>query len=403
MNTLNPQFTLDLITQTLGKVNLKKSISTHEPDFLESNAWLYLKDCLDSNWVSSSGKWLEKFEKLISLFTGSPEVIAVSNGTDALRLAFYLVGVKRDEEVIVPSLSFVGTCNAISHLGAYPHFVDIEKNTLGIDPMKLEKYLENIAVKKNDKLINKITGRRIAAICPVHVFGNPSNCFVLKEIADRLSIPLVEDAAEALGSFISNTHCGLIGDIGILSFNGNKIITTGGGGALLIKNKKLAKRARHLSTTAKINHPWEIFHDEIAWNDRLPNLNAALGVAQMENISEKIKLKKKLFDNYCDCFKELSFVKIFQNNLSNSSSNNWLISLIIELPDLIETKKFRDELLKISHDQGIFLRPVWQPIHTLPMYQNVPKASLDVTNEMSMRIINLPSSPQLAKASFCKN
>ena len=398
MKNINPIFILSLIEKALGIKNLQAPIGIHEPCFKDSNAWIYLKDCIDSNWVSSSGKWLDKFESLISDFTGSPEVVLVSNGTDALRLAFHLVGVKRDDEVMVPSFSFVGTCNAIAHLGAVPHFIDVEKSTLGLDPIVLQKTLEKIGIKKGNKLINKESGRQISAICPVHVFGNPADSFKLKAIADKWSLPMIEDAAEALGSFISNIHCGLIGDIGILSFNGNKIITTGGGGALLFKNKELASRARHLANTAKISHPYNFYHDEVGWNDRLPNLNAALGVSQIETLKRKIELKKALFLKYSEVFKDIPGISILKNNLSNSISNNWLITLSINFQDLDKAISFKSELLKIAHERKIFLRPAWNPLHTLPMYKNCPRSNLDITNEMNLRLINLPSSPQLAES-----
>ena len=397
MRKNNPEFILDLIKETIGVGEGSLSVSIHEPDFTDSNALLYVKECIDSKWVSSQGGWVRKFENDLCNFTGSPEAIAVTNGTDALRLAFHLLGVSINDEVMVPSLTFIGTCNAISHLGAIPHFIDVERSTLGMDPKSLENRLKKIAEFKKGKIYNKETGRRISAICPVHVFGNPANIFALKIIADNWNLPIIEDAAEALGSFISNTHCGLVGDIGILSFNGNKIITTGGGGILLIKDKQLAFKARHLSTTAKIEHPWDFFHDEIGWNDRMPNINAALGVSQLENINEKLLLKQKLFLRYCEFFEGIPEIDIFKNQLPNSSSNNWLITLMINFPDLKKVNEFRNKLLDISHKSGIFLRPIWRPIHTLPMYLNSPKSDLKVTHDVCNRLINLPSSPQLCE------
>ncbi len=397
MKKVDPELVLELIIEILGEKNCQNSVQIHEPDFKNTNAINYLRDCIDSNWVSSSGEWVDKFEKEISTFTGAPEVISVTNGTDALRLAFCIVGVKPNDEVLVPSLTFVGTANAISHLGAVPNFVDIEKSTLGVDPILLNNYLENISIKSSAGVINKETGRRISAICPVHIFGNPSDCLAIKKIADQWSIPVVEDAAEALGSFIGNTHCGLIGDIGVISFNGNKIITTGGGGALITKDKNLADKARHLSTTAKLKHPWEFFHDEIAWNDRLPNLNAALGVSQLENLKTKLALKNKLFKKYSDTFENLSTIDILKNNLPNSVSNNWLVTLKINLKNFEETKNFRNKLLEISHQKGILLRPIWKPLHHLPIYKNNPRHSLKVTDNIANRLVNLPSSPQLVK------
>ena len=252
-------------------------------------------DCIDSGWVSSSGKWVTQFEELIASYTGSKYVIVVSNGTNALRLS-YMVGVRANHEVLMPPLSFVATANAVRHLGASPHFIDVEPTSLGMCPMALEKRLNNIAVKKNNHVINKFTGKKISAVVPVHVFGLPAKIIEIKRVCSEWGLPLVEDAAEALGSSVLTNkckiHCGCFGDFGTLSFNGNKIITTGGGGAILTNNYESFKLAKHISTTAKLDHPWEFFHDQIGWNDRLPNLNAALGVSQIEKLEEKLKLKQ---------------------------------------------------------------------------------------------------------------
>ena len=263
-----------------------------------------------------------------------------------------------------------------------------------MDPICLDNHLNHICDYKNGFLINKKTGRRISAICPVHVFGNPANCIELKKISDKWSIPMVEDA-EALGSYISDKHCGLIGDIGILSFNGNKIITTGGGGALITNDVKIAERAKHISNTAKLSHKWEYFHDQVGWNDRMPNINAALGLAQLEKISEKIKLKKLLLERYLNVFEPLNNVKVFQDEDLMKKSNNWMISLLFEHNDKDTLDNYREEILKISHKKEIFLRPAWKLLSDLPMYISSPRSSLKNASNLVRRLINIPSSPQL--------
>ena len=267
---------LKAIQGVIGFSCKEKPISLHEPDFKGTKAWEYVRDCLDSGWVSTAGRWVNRFEQELCDVTGAEHAVVVSNGTVALRLALHLVGVGPGDEVLLPPLSFVATANAIAHLGAIPHFVDIEPNALGMCPAALDTRLDTIASTHEGFVINKESGRRIAAVLPVHVFGNPAEVNQIRAVCNAWKIPMVEDAAEALASWREGTHCGLFGAVGTLSFNGNKLITTGGGGALLTNNSDLAKRARHLSTTAKIPHPWSFNHDAVGWNDRLPNLNAPL-------------------------------------------------------------------------------------------------------------------------------
>ena len=293
---------LDCIQKVVHQKDSSEKVDLHEPYFEDTNAWQYVKECIDTGWVSSTGEWVNKFENKVCLFTGASCAVAVNNGTVGLRLALYALGVRFGDEVLIPPFSFVATANAVSHLGAIPHFIDIEEESLGLSPFALDQRLKEVAFKKNGEVFNKETGRRIAALIPVHVFGNPANLKELSIIAKKWNIPIVEDAAEALGSWYhlphKKIHCGLIGDIGVISFNGNKIITTGGGGVLITNDKKLADRLRHLSTTARISHPWEFDHDEIGWNDRLPNLNAALGYAQLEVLDNRLLKKKQLFELY---------------------------------------------------------------------------------------------------------
>ena len=391
------EIVVDLICDALNHYDQNNKIFLHEPDFSDSNALNYTEKCIKTGWVSSSGDFVTKFESKLESFTNAKKAVALSNGTVALRLALHLVGVKANDEVIVPPLSFVATCNAVAHLGAFPHFVDIENDTLGMDPYSLEKLLKGVGIYKNGSLINRKTGRRISAVCPVHVFGNPSRCLELKKICDDWSLPMVEDAAEALGSFVDGTHCGLIGKIGVLSFNGNKIITSGGGGAIITNNLEIATKAKHLSTTAKVNHPWEYFHDEIGWNDRLPNINAALGLSQLEKIDEKLKLKKILFEKYREGLRSSDFVKLVHCEDLILKSNNWLISLFIKKQNLENVIDIKEKILKTSYQKGIFLRPAWNLLSDLPMYSSNPRGPLDNAKNLVNRLINLPSSPQLVQ------
>ncbi len=375
-----------------------RPVHLHEPYFKGTNAWKYVKDCIDTGWVSSSGKWVDLFEEKICEITGSPYAVSVSNGTVALRLALYVLGVKPGEEVIIPPLSFVATANAVSHLGANPHFVDIDKNNLGLCHRSLKERLEKIGVKKGGLTFNIETGKRIAAVIPVHVFGMPANIPEILKVLEKWDIPIIEDAAEALGSFINhkkeNCHCGLMGDLGIISFNGNKIITTGGGGALLVKKKSIAEKIRHISTTAKIPHLWDYDHDEIGWNDRLPNLNAALGYAQLEDFQSRLQKKSLLSENYYKVFKNIKEVELVRDN-SKNICNYWLSTLRLLGKNGSLLRERRDSLLDFSYANKIFLRPAWKPLHLLPMYKDAPKGRLDVIKDQEFRLINLPSSPQI--------
>jgi len=388
------------IKRVVGKVSPEKPISLHEPYFKDTKAIDYVKDCIESTWVSGNGSWVSRFEKQLCQFTGSSYAISVSNGTVALRLALYLIGVKPNDEVIIPPISFVATANAVRHNGAIPHFVDIQKNSLAMCPIALKKHLENIAKKEQGFVLNKITGRKIAAILPVHVFGFPADLISLKKIGDEWGIPIIEDAAEALGSRWllpkESIHCGLIGDIGCLSFNGNKVITTGGGGALITNNKELAYRARHLSNTAKVNHKWEFFHDEVGWNDRMPNINAALGCAQLEILNERLLKKAALYKLFEEEFKNYDEIELLKTP-EKTLSNYWLIGIRIMKKDRKECEQIIERILKSAYSEGLMLRPLWRKLHSLPMFKNNPRAPLPVADDEEKRIINLPSSPQLIK------
>jgi perosamine synthetase len=366
------------------------SVALHEPFFgsLEKKA---VVECLESTWVSTAGPWVSRFEDELALVTASAHVVAVSTGTAALQLALRLVGVKPGDEVLVPALSFVATANAVAYVGAIPHFVDIDEETIGLDAEALGVYLRDLAVLKGDAATNRLTGRKISAIVPMHCFGQPTDIIGLQRISEEFSIPIVEDAAEALGSTLDGRHCGVFGEVGTLSFNGNKIVTTGGGGAILTSNPELAEKARHLSTTARIPHRWEFEHDEIGYNYRLPNLNAALGWAQLQHLEETIGRKRNLSSRYQEAFQDLPGVAIVSER-PGVRSNYWLNTLLLSG----HNSKFRNELLDFANDQGLGVRPAWKLLSALRPYAKSPRSSLAVSETLQPRIINLPSSAFLA-------
>jgi len=388
------QAVLEGIQQVVGPSTREQPIGLHEPDFHGTEAWTYVKDCLDTGWVSTAGSWVGRFEQQLCAITGAANVVAVSNGTVALRLALHLVGVRPGDEVLMPPLSFVATANAVAHLGAVPHFVDVEPTGLGLCPKSMVERLEAVAEQRDGRLVNRETGRRIAAVLPVHVFGHPAEVDQLRAVADAWALPLVEDAAEALASWRDGTHCGLFGSVGTLSFNGNKLITTGGGGALLTNDTELAQQARHLSTTAKRPHPWAFEHDAVGWNDRLPNLNAALGVAQLEDLDRRLEAKRQLAERYVQAFARLESVELVAEPLG-CRSNHWLVSLRLTASDPAEAQAQCFHLLEAAHEAGLLLRPIWTPLHQLPMYRACPAGPLPVANDQAPRLLNLPSSPQL--------
>jgi len=385
---------LEALQQVCGHASPDRPMALHEPDFSGTQAWAYVRDCLDSGWVSTAGQWVSRFEHELCARTGAGHAVAVTNGTVALRLALHLVGVEAGDEVLLPPLSFVATANAVAHLGATPHFVDVERGCLGMDPVALAACLEAVAVRRDGRVFNRSTGRRLAAVLPVHVFGRPAHVAELQAVAEAWGLPLVEDAAEALGSWRDSTHCGLFGTVGTLSFNGNKLITTGGGGALLTHSPELAQRARHLSTTAKLPHPWAFEHDAVGWNDRLPNLNAALGVAQLEDLPRRLEAKRQLAVRYDQAFTGVESVELLAEP-PGCHSNHWLVTLRFLAEDLTEAETQRLQVLEAAHAEGLLLRPVWRLLHQLPMYCNAPRGSLAVAEDQACRLLNLPSSPQL--------
>lgn len=358
-------------------------VPLHAPMF-HGNEKKYLNDCVDSTFVSSIGEYVNKFEKMICDYTNAKYAVATMNGTAALHMALILVGVERDTEVLTQALTFVATTNAISYLGASPIFIDSAEDNLGMCPKSLEFFLEKNAEEKLGVTINRKTGRKIAACVPMHVFGNPVDIDAIKKICKKYNIPLVEDAAESLGSFYKSEHTGLKGDIGILSFNGNKIITSGGGGMIITNNELLAKRAKHLTTTAKVPHSWEFFHDEIGYNYRLPNLNAALACAQMENLPSFVENKRKTAMEYRSFFNKIG-VK-FVDESEDAQSNFWLNAI------QFNSRKERDEFLEYSNNNGVMTRPIWKLMTDLPAFEKCAKTSLTNAAFYVNTIVNLPSS-----------
>ena len=382
-------FNIDKILSLLRSVysHDKEFIGLHEPCF-SGNEWTYVKECIDSGWVSSVGKFVDKFEIMLSEFTGTKKAVAVVNGTAALHTALKLTGVQYNDEVLCPTLTFVATANAIAYCGAIPHFVDIEEKTLGINPHKLKDYLKHIALIHRKECINKKTGRRIRAVVPVHTFGHPVDLDPLSELCKEFYIEMIEDAAEAIGTYYKNVHVGNWAKLSILSFNGNKTITTGGGGAIITNNEDLGRLAKHLTTTAKISHPWEYTHDAIGYNYRLPNINAALGCAQMEQLPKFIIKKRKLAEKLKEALRDIKGLTFFSEP-PFAKSNYWLNALILD--ETIACK--RDEFLMRANQLGIMTRPNWTLMHQLSIYKNCPAMDLSCAESLAKRIVNVPSSP----------
>ncbi|MEY9878679.1 LegC family aminotransferase [Bradyrhizobium sp. USDA 328] len=381
---------LDAVDAVLGTA--QRPVELHEPRFGNRERELVI-DCIDTNWVSSAGKYVTRFEEMVAAATGSRHAVAIVNGTAALHAALVLEGVEPNDEVLLPSITFVATANAVSHAGAVPHFVDSTWDTLGLDPRALEAHLDAIAVRRNGAWVNKHTGRRLRAVVPVHIFGHPVDMAALGAVAARYDLVIVEDATESLGSTLNGKGCGTFGHSAVLSFNGNKIVTTGGGGMIVTDDEAHARHARHFTSTAKKAHAWAFEHDEVAYNYRLPNINAALGCAQMERLAKMVAAKRVLAERYLDAFSDSPWARIYREP-KGSESNYWLNTLVLDR----EYASERDRLLEALHGHGIRARPLWTPMHLLPMYRACPRAALAVADDMNTRCINLPSSPFLAGA-----
>jgi perosamine synthetase len=358
-------------------------IALHEPKFV-GNEKAYLIDCIDSTYVSSVGKYVDRFEQLVAEYTGVKYAIATVNGTAALHIALKLVGVSQGDEVITQPLSFIATCNAITYCSAKPVFVDVDLDTLGMCPVSLRAFLVANTTKTTLGCINNKTGKKISAVVPMHTFGHPCRIDEIAKICDEFNIPLIEDAAESLGSFYQGKHTGSFGKLAALSFNGNKTITTGGGGMIITDDEALAKRAKHITTTAKQPHPYEFVHDEIGYNYRLPNINAALGCAQMESLPKLLKSKRDIANAYAEFFSNsnLKFVK----EPAQASSNYWLNTLVLE------DKQAREIFLKDLNDAGVMSRPVWRLMNELMMFSDCQSAELTNAKWLEERVVNIPSS-----------
>lgn len=362
-------------------------VALHEPRFAGAE-WDYVKECLDTGWVSSVGRYVDRFERDLAEAFGVERAVAVVNGTAALHVALMLAGVERGDEVLIPALTFVATANAVAYCGAVPHFVDSTWTTLGIDPDALAAHLDDIAVRSETGTRNRLTGRRIAAVVPMHTFGHPTDIRRLTEVLRPWSIPVVEDAAESLGSLWKGEPLGGHGLLGATSFNGNKIVTTGGGGAILTNDTALADRAKYLTTTAKRPHQWEFFHDTTGYNYRLPNINAALGCAQLEQLTGFLEAKRVLAERYAERLAHVPGLHFFAEP-EGARSNYWLNAVVLDEP------ADRDAFLEATNREGLMTRPCWTLMCALPMYSECPSAPLPVAHDIAGRLVNIPSSAVL--------
>lgn len=365
------------------------TVALHEPTFKAREAE-YVLDCIRTGWVSSVGAYVDRFESMLSEYTGARYAVATCNGTAALHTALLLAGVQPNDEVLIPTLTFVATANAVSYCGAIPHFVDSAEETLGVDPVALVKHLEKVAERTGDVWVNRSTGRRLRAIVPMHTFGHPVDVEGLQDVCNRYNLVMVEDAAESLGSTYRGVHTGNFGCVAALSFNGNKIITTGGGGAVLTNDPEIGRRAKHLTTTARVAHRWEFTHDAIGFNYRLPNINAALGCAQMENLPNFLAQKRALAHRYQDAFSSVPGVR-FVCEPVETRSNYWLNAIL--LPE--SSTGARDIVLQSLNEAGFMARPCWTLMHKLPMYVGCPRAPLPTAETIEKCLLNLPSSATL--------
>ena len=378
MRALSAKNVVNAIRSVLGK----GAHQLHEP-LLKGKEIIFVSDTIKRNFVSTAGEYVNRFEKAVKKFSKSNHAIAVVNGTQAIFVSLKVLGVRKDDEVLVPALTFVGTVNAISYIGAHPHFIDSSWENFGVNCDKLEKYLSKNAQIIGNRCINKSTGKVIKAIVPVHIFGHPCDIEKVIKISKKFKLAVVEDAAEALGSFHKKKHLGTFGDIGCFSFNGNKIITTGGGGMIITNQAKLAKKIKHLTTTAKLKHKWEYIHDEVGYNFRMPSINAALGLAQLLKLRTFLKAKRKIFYKYMKVLKDINGISLFKEP-KNAKSNYWLQTLILDK----KNSKFKNKILKEFHKKKVFSRPTWQLISDLKPYRNNQKMDLSIARDIYKRSIN---------------
>jgi len=378
------------ISEAIRSVVGDGRLGLHEPVFA-GNEHVYVQECLDSTFVSSVGRFVDQFESELAEYTGANYAVAVVNGTAALHVGLKVAGVCHGDEVLVPALTFVATANAVIYCGALPHFVDSDCNDFGIACDKLRDYLLSTTDQRNNLCFNKKTGKVIRAMVPMHVFGHPCDLDKLLAISEDFNIVIVEDAAESLGSFYEGQHTGTFGKVGALSFNGNKIITTGGGGAILTNDKALARYLKHLTTTAKVPHAWEYNHNEVGYNYRMPNLNAALGCAQLERLEEYLVKKRNIFTAYSNAFLKVDGVRL-QQEPSNCSSNYWLNTIVLDE----QVRHERNDILRSTNEQGVMTRPVWSLMSRLDHFEDAPSMDLSTAKILEQTIINIPSGFGLA-------
>ena len=376
----------DIVNFIRDLYQTQEFIPLHEPKFV-GNEKAYVIDCIDSTFVSSVGKYVDRFELMMAKYTGAKFAVATVNGTAALHITLKLVGVIPGDEVITQSLSFIATCNAISYCGAKPVFVDVDRDTLGLSPGSLHAFLATGTTRTSAGCINKTSGRKISAVVPMHTFGHPCRVDEIAGICEEFGIPLIEDAAESLGSYYQGKHTGTFGRLGAFSFNGNKTITTGGGGMIITDDEFLAKRAKHITTTAKCPHPYEFIHDEIGYNYRLPNINAALGCAQMESLPRFLENKREIALAYQKFFSGSSMNFIVEPTLAKS--NYWLNALI--LPD----RQAHDLFLKELNAAGVMARPIWRLMNELAMFHDCQCSDLSNAKWLEERVVNIPSSAKI--------
>ena len=362
-------------------------VPLHAPLFI-GNEKKYLAECIDTTFVSSVGKFVDRFEELVACYTGSKRAVVCVSGTNALHMGMLLVGVERDDEVLTQARTFIATCNAISYIGAHPVFLDVDRDTLGLSPLAVKRWLSGHAEVRNGQCYNKKTGRRIKACVPMHTFGHPMKIDELSAVCNEYHIELVEDAAESIGSFYKGRHTGTFGRVGAISFNGNKTITTGGGGMLLFQDEELGRLAKHLTTQAKVPHRWAFVHDHIGYNYRMPNINAALGCAQMENLDRYVSNKRETAERYREFFSHIPDVE-FVVEPANSRSNYWLNAV------LLKDRRAQQSFLEYTNDHGVMTRPVWELMNRLEMFRGCETDGLENTVWLEERIVNIPSSVRL--------
>lgn len=374
----------DFIHQLFGT---EETVPLHAPLFI-GNEKKYLEECIDTTFVSSVGKFVDRFEADMATYTGAKKAVVCVSGTNALHMALMLAGVERDDEVLTQALTFIATCNAISYIGAHPVFIDVDVETLGLSPQAVKDWLVKNAEVKNGVCYNKHTGRRVKACVPMHTFGHPVKIDELAAVCEEWHLELVEDAAESIGSLYKGRHTGTFGKVGAISFNGNKTITTGGGGMLLFQDEELGTLAKHLTTQAKVPHRWAFVHDHIGYNYRMPNINAALGCAQLENIDRYVADKRETAAIYADFFKDIPDITFFTEP-ENCRSNYWLNVV------MLKDKTAQQEFLEYTNDHGVMTRPVWELMNRLEMFKHCETDGLKNTEWLADRIVNIPSSVRL--------